>query len=218
MAKRICSVPDCDAPHLAKGYCNRHYKAWKLYGDPLARKYPSAEERFWSKANQGDGCWPFDGTKRPDGYRQFGIGSLIDGTRRGVLAHRYAYELTHGPIPAELTVDHECHNRAVDCPGGPTCPHRACVRPDHLVAKSIRDNVLAGRTPPAVNLAKTHCHKGHPFDEANTRISRGGRQCRTCDREKAQLRRAADPERTREINRRAEARRRAKGPRQRRTS
>jgi hypothetical protein len=173
-------------------------------------------ERFWSKAKRTDGCWPFDGTKRPDGYRQLGIGSLTDGTRRNVLAHRYAYELTHGPVPAGLTVDHECHNRDSDCLGGPTCPHRACVRPDHLIAKPIRANVLAGRTVAAKAAAATHCPQGHPYDEVNTRIYRGTRACRACDREKAQRRRTANPERTREINRRAEERRRAKGPRQRR--
>jgi hypothetical protein len=186
----------------------------RLEGVAMAK--PTTAERFWSKVRKAEGCWLFQGTKRPDGYRRFGIGSLTDGTRRNVLAHRYAYELVNGPIPLGLTVDHECHNRAKDCAGGPTCPHRACVRPDHLAAKPIRSNVLAGRTPPAANLAKTHCHKGHPFDEANTRAIRGVRQCRACDREKAQQRRAADPERTREINRRAEERRRAKGPRQRR--
>ena len=31
-----------------------------------------------------------------------------------------------------------------------------------------------------------HCGKGHPFDEANTYVSRtGGRQCKTCNRERA---------------------------------
>ena len=32
------------------------------------------------------------------------------------------------------------------------------------------------------NVAKTHCPKGHPYDEANTRIPPiGGRDCRACD-------------------------------------
>ena len=40
--------------------------------------------------------------------------------------------------------------------------------------------------------SKTHCVKGHPYDEANTYISpRGWRECRACQREKMRRRRAA---------------------------
>lgn len=33
MARR-CVVADCDSPHEAKGYCRKHYRRWKAYGDP----------------------------------------------------------------------------------------------------------------------------------------------------------------------------------------
>jgi hypothetical protein len=165
-------------------------------------------ERFWSKVDRSGDCWPFDGTGRPDGYRQFGVGSLTDGTRRNVLAHRFAYELAVGPIPDGQQVDHECHNRDKRCLGGPSCSHRACVRPEHLVARTGRSNVLRSRAAPAVNLVKTHCPVGHPYDEANTYInSKGHRGCRTCGRERARQYRAANPEKVREANRRAEQRR-----------
>lgn len=36
MAKRTCSVDGCDAPHLARGWCGKHYKRWQVHGDPLA--------------------------------------------------------------------------------------------------------------------------------------------------------------------------------------
>lgn len=36
MPKRTCSVPECDRPHLARGWCNVHWKRWKKHGDPLA--------------------------------------------------------------------------------------------------------------------------------------------------------------------------------------
>lgn len=42
---------------------------------------------------------------------------------------------------------------------------------------------------------KTHCKRGHPFDEGNTRVWRGKRSCRACqakrDSEKYKARRAA---------------------------
>ena len=33
---RICTVPDCDRPHVAKGYCRAHYYRVKRHGDPQA--------------------------------------------------------------------------------------------------------------------------------------------------------------------------------------
>jgi hypothetical protein len=41
------------------------------------------------------------------------------------------------------------------------------------------------------NADKTHCPKGHPYDERNTHIRNGMRFCRACWREKARLRRVA---------------------------
>ena len=34
MPKRTCSVPECDRPHLARGYCSPHWQRWKKTGDP----------------------------------------------------------------------------------------------------------------------------------------------------------------------------------------
>lgn len=44
MDKRICSIDGCTNPHLAKGYCNAHWKKWKRHGDPLWQR-PLAPER-----------------------------------------------------------------------------------------------------------------------------------------------------------------------------
>lgn len=32
---RTCNVPDCNNRHEAQGWCEKHYKRWKKYGDPL---------------------------------------------------------------------------------------------------------------------------------------------------------------------------------------
>jgi len=85
-----------------------------------------------------------------------------------------------GPIPDGLTIDHLCRNRA-------------CVKPAHLEAVSQRVNTL--RSPiavAAINARKTHCKRGHAFDDLNTRVSIGPngqrrRDCRACHRKSAEV-------------------------------
>lgn len=89
------------------------------------------------------------------------------------LAHRFAYEDIVGPILEGLTIDHLCRVRH-------------CVNPAHLEPVTHLENVRRGNG--GLNqLAKTHCPKGHPYDEENTyRLpSRpSGRYCRACRRER----------------------------------
>lgn len=123
-------------------------------------------ERFWAKVarSSDDGCWEWTAAKHPRGYGKFGL----DGA--WVLAHRVAYELLVGPIPADLVIDHVCENAS-------------CVNPAHLEVVPQRVNALRGRGVGAINEAKTHCRQGHPFDTENTlRTTVGGRRCRTCQR------------------------------------
>lgn len=123
------------------------------------------------------GCWLWTGALSGSGYGRFS-----DVTHPTRSAHRWAHEFWNGPIPAGLTTDHKCHNRAGDCGGGPTCPHRRCVNPDHLEAVPLAVNLRRSpNTPTSINAAKTHCDRGHPFNEANTVWHRsGGRARRTC--------------------------------------
>jgi hypothetical protein len=138
----------------------------------------SLEERYWAKVDvrSPDECWPWKRKAMKTGYGAIGVGP-----GRSAPAHRVGYELAHGPIPSGLVVDHECHNQDPDCPGGP-CKHRACQNPAHLRLRTQGENVLAGKGFAPVNAAKTHCDKGHAFDEKNTYIrpSDGWRDCRAC--------------------------------------
>jgi hypothetical protein len=138
----------------------------------------SVATRFWTKVDKS-GCWPlirrcpgrcweWTASRRADGYGQFRVGGRVGG--RILRAHRVAYELLVGPIPADLVIDHVCRNRG-------------CVNPQHLEPVTQQVNVLRGYSPAAAGARAAHCPKGHPYDEANTfRSRKGKRLCRACHR------------------------------------
>lgn len=37
MTQEKCTVAECDLPEVARGYCQKHYKRWRRYGDPNFR-------------------------------------------------------------------------------------------------------------------------------------------------------------------------------------
>lgn len=180
---RECSVTDCHEPHRARGYCDMHWQRWRRHGSPDAdhRSTPLAK-RFWSKVDRrGDEeCWPWlAGLFSRTGYGAFWVGP------QNIGAHRMAYELLVGAIPAGLELDHLCHNRDSTCTGGRGCLHRRCVNPRHLEPTTSALNLARGDTKAAANAAKTHCPAGHAYDEANTYQSSGRRVCRTCSLERS---------------------------------
>jgi hypothetical protein len=130
---------------------------------------PGRLERFFKYVDQTDTCWLWRGGSRvttPAGEK---YGDFYWGPPRiHIQAHRAAYELLVGPIPAGLTLDHLCRTTL-------------CVNPEHLEPVTMRENALRGKGPTAVNARKTHCKRGHEFTPENTYVyPRGGRECRTC--------------------------------------
>lgn len=133
-----------------------------------------------------DGCWTWPRPPTGGGYGQLSVGG------RPYLVHRLIYEAEHGVIPDGYEIDHVCHNGDVSCAGGKTCVHRRCCRPEHLQARPPKENAAAANKPRQRNQFKTHCPKGHPYDDANTMwvtIRRNGkeytaRHCKACNRER----------------------------------
>jgi len=135
-------------------------------------------DRFWPKvARRGsDECWPWLASTNGVGYGQIARGRAGTGM---IGAHRVAYELLVGPIPAGLHLDHLCRNTL-------------CVNPAHLEAVSARTNIRRGVAPSIARSRADACPHGHPFTPENTHITpRGYRQCRECGR----LRQGGLPER-----------------------
>ncbi len=69
-------------------------------------------------------------------------------------------------------------------PGSPVCRVRHCVNPKHLEPVTQLENVRRGDGG-KMQREKTHCIRGHAFDEANTYVWGGERQCKTCNAERA---------------------------------
>lgn len=124
----------------------------------------SIRDRIFGGVLKMGECWIYSGHIDREGY---GRVRRTDGNQ---YAHRIAYELEVGPIPAGMVIDH------VRARG---CRHRSCVNPAHLEPVTIGTNVLRGDGWPAQNARRETCRRGHQLT-----TTRRQRVCQTCRRER----------------------------------
>ena len=107
-------------------------------------------DRFWSKVRKTDSCWLWTANILQSGYGMFALTKTQ--MRR---AHRYAWELTKGPIPPGLFV---CH----------ACDVKACVNPAHLFLGTAKDNTQDASRKGRLAIGDAHWTRQHP-----ERVTRG---------------------------------------------
>ena len=127
-----CRIEDCGKKIFSKGnqMCGMHYYRLLRNGSPYTEDQPRRkaalnwQERFWKLVHKTDSCWEW--TSAIDNYG-YGIIQLSKPVRINKKAHRVSYELSVGPIPDDMTIDHLCRNKK-------------CVNPSHLEVVTASEN------------------------------------------------------------------------------
>lgn len=118
------------------------------------------DEVTWS----GTPCWIWTG-----GRQQYGHG-IVRWRGRKERVHRLLWAWSVHPLPRNQKdgeLDHLCRNPP-------------CANPLHLEFVSSLENVHRGNTIAGINSRKTHCKRGHLFNEVNTYWWHGTRKCKPC--------------------------------------
>jgi len=131
---------------------------------------------------QGD-CWIWQGWKTHNGY---GEKNFRGKTMR---VHRIVYTIVNGPVSSDLDVCHSCDNRL-------------CCNPAHLWVGTRKQNMEDCLAKARHDSQKrTHCPRGHEYNEENTYKTNGSRDrpagarnCRACQRIRQRLRAGWPPE------------------------
>lgn len=115
----ICDFDGCGKTRtdlkFVRGYCINHYNQLRTSGElpAVVDQYATAEESLRERSARRGECLIWTGTKNQKGYGRLANRGRVES------AHRVAYELSIGPIPAGMEIDHICFIRA-------------CIEPEHL--------------------------------------------------------------------------------------
>lgn len=126
------------------------------------------KERLLDNVEMKRDCWIWTAGKSHNGYGKIEITG--NGFKRTERAHRVSYQQFVGPIPKGLLVLHSCDNPS-------------CINPDHLFIGTQKDNIRDREDKKRGNNAnakKTHCPRGHEYNEENTYMNGDKRVCRIC--------------------------------------
>ena len=99
---------------------------------PLRPVDASSSDRFWRKVDKTATCWIWTARVTAHGNAQYTRGDKM------VQAHRYAWELAHGSVPAGV-LRHACWDLR-------------CVRPEHMRLQEKRRGPTSLAKPPAARL------------------------------------------------------------------
>lgn len=134
---------------------------------PIGVVPPKYVERFFGRVEKTESCWNWLGGTGKGGYGIFRISSTQ------YYVHRVSWAIANGGTPGSLCIDHLCKNRT-------------CVNPSHMELVTLAVNTMRGDTSssiPVINSRKTHCIRGHEFNEDNVFFdAKGSRRCRECFR------------------------------------
>ena len=126
-----CLIDGCAEVPRSRGLCGRHYKRLLVHGDPTVTLNPRMDgatlaekmAAYTDRSAGPDECWPWTRGKSSDGY-----GRVYANGGNAIAAHRVAYEMVHGPIPAGAEIMHSCDNPP-------------CCNPAHLRYGSHAENM-----------------------------------------------------------------------------
>lgn len=144
---RRCAVTGCAREYRGRGLCEMHLSRKErtgVVGPVDAYEHATMEERHAALVSQAgpNECWPWLARKNNNGYGVFGV--KVGERWQNRYAHRVAYEIRFGQLPAGVVLRHSCDNPP-------------CCNPAHLVpgtqADNMQDMVRRGRhgfaLPPA---------------------------------------------------------------------
>ncbi len=164
MKRTRINCPDC-GERLSSNRITHHYRSAHDNADvPADAVSLQRFNQHWVLADNG--CHEWTGQLSKDGYGKFAPFNAYY-----TPAYRWRYMLEFPDLDyGNVYMDHLCRNRR-------------CVNIEHLEPTTPRGNILRGETLAAANIAKTHCNRGHEFNEENTYSSPtrpSHRQCKKC--------------------------------------